>query len=76
MSQTDLSPAGGLVQQRPFVLFWLARIAATIGYQMMALVIGWKIYEITGSAFDLGLVIRDGAIRHPQRSEVLNAAAI
>src|SRR5258708_38495277 len=46
----------GLLQQRPFVLFWLARLAATMGYQMLALTIGWKIYEITGSAFDLGLV--------------------
>ncbi|MDO9413434.1 MAG: MFS transporter [Pseudolabrys sp.] len=55
-SVTESVPAGGLIQQRPFVLFWLARIAATIGYQMMALVIGWKIYEITGSAFDLGVV--------------------
>lgn len=46
----------GLLQQRPFVLFWLSRVFATIGYQMLALVIGWKIYELTGSAFDLGLV--------------------
>ena len=50
------SPSPGCSQQRPFVLFWLARIAATIGYQMLALVIGWQIYELTGSAFDLGLV--------------------
>jgi len=48
--------APGLIHQRPFVLFWLARLAATMGYQMLALTIGWKIYEITGSAFDLGLV--------------------
>jgi MFS family permease len=50
------SSVTGLIHQRPFVLFWLARLAATIGYQMLALTIGWKIYEITGSAFDLGLV--------------------
>jgi MFS family permease len=55
MNDTEPS-SSGLVHQRPFVLFWLARIAATVGYQMMALVIGWKIYEITDSAFDLGLV--------------------
>jgi MFS family permease len=55
MNDTEPSSTG-LVHQRPFVLFWLARIAATVGYQMMALVIGWKIYEITDSAFDLGLV--------------------
>ena len=46
----------GLLQQRPFVLFWLARLASTMGYQMLALTIGWQIYELTNSAFDLGLV--------------------
>ena len=44
------------MQQRPFVLFWLARLASTMGYQMLALTIGWQVYEITDSAFDLGLV--------------------
>ena len=45
-----------LIKQRPFVLFWLARLASTMGYQMLALTIGWQIYELTNSAFDLGLV--------------------
>ena len=49
-------PSSGLLQQRPFVLFWLARLASTMGYQMLALTIGWQIYELTNSAFDLGLV--------------------
>jgi MFS family permease len=48
--------SSGLVQQRPFVLFWLARLALTMGYQMLALTIGWQIYELTNSALDLGLV--------------------
>ncbi len=48
--------SAGLIQQRPFVLFWLARLASTMGYQMLALTIGWQIYELTNSAFDLGLV--------------------
>ena len=46
----------GLIEQRPFVLFWCARVASTVGYQMLALMIGWLVYAITGSAFDLGLV--------------------
>src|SRR5262245_17804151 len=50
------SSAAGLMQQRQFVLFWLARLASTMGYQMLALTIGWQVYEITNSAFDLGLV--------------------
>ncbi len=56
MSEPSAAPSGGLLQQRSFVLFWLSRLAATTGYQMLALLIGWKIYELTGSAFDLGLV--------------------
>ena len=45
-----------LLQHRPFVLFWLARVCTTAGYQMMALVIGWQLYQLTNSAFDLGLI--------------------
>ncbi|MFY9599491.1 MAG: MFS transporter [Pseudolabrys sp.] len=55
MNSATVSSAG-LIQQRPFVLFWLARLAATMGYQMLALTIGWQVYEITNSAFDLGLI--------------------
>jgi MFS family permease len=50
------SSEAGLLQQRPFVLFWLARLSATLGYHMLAVTIGWQIYELTNSAFDLGLV--------------------
>jgi len=51
---TPLQPS--LLQQRPFVFFWLARLSATMGYHMMALTIGWQIYALTNSAFDLGFV--------------------
>src|SRR5262245_58501934 len=58
-----------LTEQRPFVLFWLARLASTMGYQMLAITIGWQIYELTNSAFDLGLVgliqIRPGGRADP-----------
>jgi MFS family permease len=52
---TDPS-SSALRRQRPFVLFWCARLAATSGYQMLALVIGWQVYALTGSALDLGLI--------------------
>ena len=48
--------SSALLQQRFFVLFWCARLASTSGYQMLALVIGWQVYALTGSALDLGLV--------------------
>lgn len=50
------SNSSSVMQHRPFLLFWLARLASTIGYHMLTLAIGWQIYAITGSAFDLGLV--------------------
>ena len=53
---TSVSESPSLVQQRPFVLFWLARLASTMGYQMLAVTIGWQVYDLTDSAFDLGLV--------------------
>ncbi|MFA6266764.1 MAG: MFS transporter [Pseudolabrys sp.] len=56
MSDAQASASGGLIQQKPFVFLWLARLFATIGYQALAVVIGWSIYAITGSAFDLGYV--------------------
>jgi len=53
---SKIQSASGLMQHRPFVLFWLTRVATTAGYQMMALVIGWQLYQLTNSAFDLGLI--------------------
>jgi MFS family permease len=41
---------------RSFVLFWLSRVCASIGVQMQALAVGWQIYNLTDSPFDLGLV--------------------
>jgi MFS family permease len=45
-----------LLKQRPFVLFWLARLNSTMGYHMMAITIGWQVYALTNSALDLGLI--------------------
>ena len=49
-------PSTHLRGQRPFVLFWCARVAATSAFQMQAVAVGWQIYDLTGSALDLGLV--------------------
>jgi len=53
---TPSATGPSLLNQRPFVLFWIARLCSTIGYQMLAVTIGWQVYELTDSAFDLGLV--------------------
>ncbi|MBC7956752.1 MAG: MFS transporter [Cytophagales bacterium] len=36
--------------------FWYARLAGTTGNQMLMVAVGWQMYELTGSAWDLGLV--------------------
>jgi MFS family permease len=43
-------------RHRPFVLFWFARVAVTVGYQMLIVAVGWQLYALTNNPFDLGLV--------------------
>lgn len=45
-----------LTGQREFMRFWVARLFGTTGNQMLMVAIGWQMYELTGSAWDLGLV--------------------
>nr|WP_198985013.1 MFS transporter [Herbaspirillum sp. ASV7] len=40
----------------PFKLFWCASVASTIALQMQIVAVGWQIYQLTHSAFDLGIV--------------------
>jgi MFS family permease len=41
---------------RSFLLFFLSRFATTAASQMVMVVIGWQMYDLTHSAFNLGLV--------------------
>lgn len=45
-----------LLQQSRFMYFWGARLFGMIANQMLMVGVGWQMYEITGSAWDLGLV--------------------
>ena len=45
-----------LLQYRSFMRFWAARFASTMASQMMLVALGWQMYSLTGSAWDLGLV--------------------
>ena len=45
-----------LLAQRAFMHLWVARLAGTAANQMLMLALGWQMYELTGSAWDLGLV--------------------
>jgi MFS family permease len=45
-----------LTLQRAFMRMWFARILGTSGAQMLMVAVGWQMYDLTGSAWDLGLV--------------------
>src|SRR5512145_3269848 len=45
-----------LLAQTPFVRFLLARLAGTSANQMLMVAVAWQMYDITLSAWDLGLV--------------------
>ncbi|HEY1325370.1 MAG TPA: MFS transporter [Casimicrobiaceae bacterium] len=45
-----------LLGQRDFLLYWCARVGATVAYQMVSVAVGWQVYALTGRALDLGLV--------------------
>lgn len=45
-----------LMAQRAFVRLWFARLAGTTANQMLMVAVGWQMYELTGSAWDLGLI--------------------
>ena len=51
-----MSAPPSIFQHRSFVLFWLSRVCASLAVQMQALAVGWQIYNLTNSPFDLGLV--------------------
>ena len=45
-----------LLAQRRFVRYWVSRLTGNLANQMLLVAIAWQMYEITGSAWDLGLV--------------------
>ena len=56
LADTDGVANGTPFRFRPFRVFWLVRTASSMSFQMLAVAIGWTMYAITDSAFDLGLV--------------------
>jgi MFS family permease len=48
--------SGSPLRHPPFAFFWFSRGLSTIAFQMQAVAVGWQMYALTGSAFDLGLV--------------------
>src|SRR5262249_57293069 len=50
-------PVGvGLLKQSSFLFFLLSRSLSRFSSQIAAVAIGWQVYDLSGSAFDLGMV--------------------
>jgi MFS family permease len=45
-----------LLDQQPFLRFWMARLLGVLANQMLMVAVAWHMYELTSSAWDLGLV--------------------
>jgi MFS family permease len=56
MSTISPVSAGTLLRQPAFLFFLLSRSLTRFASQIGAVAIGWQIYDLTGSAFDLGMV--------------------
>ena len=56
MNDSTQSSLRDLWQHQPFMRFWLARLAGILANQMLMVALAWHMYEMTGSAWDLGLV--------------------
>jgi MFS family permease len=55
-SGTEAAASPGGAARRSVALFLAARLASGAAMQIQAVAIGWHIYELTGSALDLGFV--------------------
>ena len=56
MSSVSSGSAGVLLRHRPFLFYFASRGLSKFCYQIGAVAVGWQVYALTGSAFDLGMV--------------------
>src|SRR3954454_9546526 len=56
MSTTMPVGARELLRHGPFLFFLLSRSLPPFSSQIAAVAIGWQIYDLTGSAFELGII--------------------
>ena len=45
-----------VLRHRNFAFYLSARVLGTLAVQMQSVAIGWQVYQLTGSLFDLGLI--------------------
>jgi MFS family permease len=50
------APTAALFRHRAFMRLWFSRLAGTTANQMLLVALAWQMYDLTHSAWDLGLV--------------------
>jgi MFS family permease len=45
-----------LVEHPSFGWFWCARVSSGMAFQILAVAVGWQVYQLTSSTFQLGMV--------------------
>jgi MFS family permease len=53
---TGTQQPDGLLRHPAFVWLWISRVLMAMGFQITSVAIGWRIYDVTGSAYALGFV--------------------
>src|SRR5688500_3613649 len=56
IADQDIDPATPLYKVRSFRLLFITRLASTTAFQMVSVIVGWHVYELTNSALHLGLI--------------------
>jgi MFS family permease len=56
IAEQQIDPTTPLFRVRPFRLLFITRVASTTAVQMLAVVVGWHVYELTDSALQLGMI--------------------
>jgi MFS family permease len=56
METPNPAPVPSLLRHPSFVMFWCARTSTTGAYHMLAVAVGWQLYDLTNNPLDLGIV--------------------
>jgi len=56
LSEISRANFGGLLGHSPLLLLVASRSFSEFSYQIATVAVGWRIYQLTGSAFYLGIV--------------------
>jgi len=56
IANLPIDPATPLYKVPSFRLLFITRLASTTAFQMVSVIVGWHVYEITNSALNLGLI--------------------